>query len=181
MIVIIYAHPYPHRSRLNQAILSQVSDLSDVEVRSLYELYPNLHIDVQKEQEALAKAHTVVIQHPLYWYHTPALLTLWFEKVLSYGWAYGKDKDNNQTHHLKGKSLLWTCTTGASEADYSPQGVNLYTMDQVAIPLKMVAKFCEMKWLDPFIVHHGHLISDADLQHQAHLYRQRMLQEADQL
>ena len=89
MIVVVYAHPYPDRSRAGRALLEAVQGLPDVEVRSLYELYPDFGIDVEAEQEALTRADTIVWQHPLYWYSVPGLLKHWFDKVLA-GWAYGE-------------------------------------------------------------------------------------------
>ncbi len=71
MILIIYAHPYPDKSRVNQQMLKRVSTNPDVVIRSLYELYPNFDIDVEAEQRAVEQAELVVLQHPMYWYSTP--------------------------------------------------------------------------------------------------------------
>lgn len=56
MILIIYAHPYPRHSHANQRLLQAVRDLPEVEVRSLYELYPDFNIDINAEQRALERA-----------------------------------------------------------------------------------------------------------------------------
>ena len=56
MILIVRAHPYPQRSRAGRALLEAVHDLPDLEVRSLYDLYPDFDIDVAAEQAALARA-----------------------------------------------------------------------------------------------------------------------------
>jgi glutathione-regulated potassium-efflux system ancillary protein KefF len=85
MIVVVYAHPYPDRSRAGRALLEAVQGLPGVEVRSLYELYPDFGIDVEAEQDALTRADTIVWQHPLYWYSVPGLLKHWFDKVLAHG------------------------------------------------------------------------------------------------
>lgn len=79
MLVLIFAHPYPDRSRANQALLSAVRDLDGLELRSLYDLYPGFDIDVPSEQAALSRATVVVWQHPIYWYAPPALLKHWFD------------------------------------------------------------------------------------------------------
>jgi hypothetical protein len=39
-----------------------------VEIRSLYQLYPDFNIDIAAEQEALSRADLVVWQHPMQWY-----------------------------------------------------------------------------------------------------------------
>ena len=49
MILIIYAHPYPHHSHANKRMLEQARTLDGVEIRSLYQLYPDFNIDVAAE------------------------------------------------------------------------------------------------------------------------------------
>ena len=46
MILIIYAHPYPQHSHANKRMLEQVRTLENVEIRSLYQLYPDFNIDI---------------------------------------------------------------------------------------------------------------------------------------
>ena len=113
-IVVVYAHPYPKRSRANRMLLVAVRDLEDIELRSLYALYPDFDIDVAAEQAALEKAHVVVWQHPLYWYTAPGMLKHWFDKVLTRGWAYG---DGGTA--LAGKICQWV-TRAATRRAISP-------------------------------------------------------------
>ena len=82
-IALIYAHPYPNRSRAGRTLLASVSNLEGVRVRSLYERYPDFSIDVGAEQDLLREAELLVWQHPIYWYGPPPLMSLWFEKVLA--------------------------------------------------------------------------------------------------
>ncbi len=51
MILIIYAHPYPHHSHANKRMLEQARTLEGVEIRSLYQLYPDFNIDIAAEQD----------------------------------------------------------------------------------------------------------------------------------
>ena len=51
MILIIYAHPYPRHSHANQRLLDAVADVADLNVRSLYDLYPDFNINVAAEQQ----------------------------------------------------------------------------------------------------------------------------------
>ncbi len=89
MILIIYAHPYPHHSHANKRMLEQARTLEGVEIRSLYQLYPDFNIDIAAEQEALSRADLIVWQHPMQWYSIPPLLKLWIDKVFSHGWVFG--------------------------------------------------------------------------------------------
>src|SRR6185295_5505982 len=64
MILVVHAHPYPKRSRAIAALLAAVRDLPGLEVRSLYELYPDFDIDHAAERAALEKAKLVIWLHP---------------------------------------------------------------------------------------------------------------------
>lgn len=181
MITLIYAHPYPKHSRTGKALLSAVHGLSGVHVRSLYDLYPDFHIDAKAEQAHLLKSHTIVLQHPLYWYHTPALLSLWFEKVLAYGWAYGHDSDGASTEALKGKRLLWAATAGGEESAYCEAGYNHFPMHQIATPLHQTTLFCGMEWLPPYTVFGARKLDDSQLLQAAEGYRDRLVSELQHL
>ncbi|EJL01669.1 MULTISPECIES: glutathione-regulated potassium-efflux system oxidoreductase KefF [Pseudomonas] len=157
MILIIYAHPYPDKSRVNQQMLKRVSTNPDVVIRSLYALYPNFDIDVEAEQRAVEQAELIVLQHPMYWYSAPPLLKLWIDKVFTHGWAYGKD-----AVALKGKRLLWTVTTGGDHAHFA---IGDYPdFSALAQPLHATAIYCGMRWLEPVVVH-GAYAADPDAQH----------------
>ena len=147
-IVVVQAHPYPDHSRANRALGQAIEGLTNLDVRSLYDLYPDFSIDVEAEQRALEAAAVVVWQHPLYWYTAPALLKLWFEKVLTAGWAYGPGGVA-----LRGKRCLWVVTTGGDELDYSTAGVHQHRFEAFVAVVRQTAQFCGLVWLDPLVVH----------------------------
>ena len=169
MILVIYAHPYPQHSRAGKAMLEAVRDLPDLEVRCLYDLYPDFDIDITAEQAALKRADLVVWLHPVYWYSVPALLKHWFELVLARGWAYGKDGTA-----LRGKRCLWVATTGGDETTYSPDGMHEQPFANFIAPVEQTARFCGMEWLEPMLVTAAHRVSDDDLAAAAATYRSRI-------
>jgi glutathione-regulated potassium-efflux system ancillary protein KefF len=169
MVLVIQAHPYPDRSRANRALGRAIEGLAGVEIRSLYDLYPDFSIDVESEQKALLRASTVVWQHPIYWYAAPALLKLWFEKVLLVGWAYGKGGTA-----LHGKQCLWVVTTGADGQGYSPSGEHRFPFEAFVPVIQQTAQFCGMRWLDPILVQGAHRISLEELEAFAQRYRARL-------
>jgi glutathione-regulated potassium-efflux system ancillary protein KefF len=169
MIALIYAHPYPRRSRANRALLGATADLPFVVVRQLYELYPDFAIDIGAEQALLAQAHTVVWQHPLYWYSVPPLLKLWFDKVLAHGWAYG---DGGTA--LRGKGCLWVATTGGTTATYASDGIHGFAFERFVPPLEQTARFCGMDWHEPIVVHGAHRVDDSSLSEAGARYRERL-------
>ncbi|WP_454690045.1 glutathione-regulated potassium-efflux system oxidoreductase KefF [Achromobacter aloeverae] len=167
MIVIVYAHPYPRHSRANGALLDALEGLGGLRVRSLYDLYPDFSIDVAAEQEALAPARLVIWQHPMHWYGSPALFRLWLDKVLQYGWAYGKGAGM-----LAGKDLMWTVTTGGDEGNFTCCGENHLGM--LGQPLRSAAEQCGMRWLAPFSLHGVTALTQDQLAGAGARYRARL-------
>ena len=170
MILVIQAHPYPDRSRANGAMTRAIADVGGVEIRSLYDLYPDFSIDVEAEKSALSACRAVVWQHPLYWYTAPALLKLWFEKVLVAGWAYGP-----KGTALRGKQCLWVVTTGADLEGYAETGLHQHPFDAFVPVMRQTAQFCGMIWLEPIVVHGAHKISENELAAFGARYRERLL------
>ena len=169
MILVVYAHPYPGRSRGSAALLAGIAGIPGLEVRSLYELYPDFDIDEAAEQAALRRADLVVWLGPLYWYKTPALMQLWMEKVLVSGFAHAAGGTA-----LAGKPCLWAVTTGSGE--YAMGGPHDHPFEDFAPAVEMTARYCGMRWLEPFVVHGPAAISDAELAARAQALRERLLQ-----
>lgn len=168
-VLLVFAHPYPDRSRANRLLLEAVSDLDGVRVRSLYDLYPSFDIDVAEEQAALLRAKVVVWQHPMYWYSVPSLLKHWFDKVLSRGFAYGKGGEA-----LWGKRCLWACTTGGDEQAFGAQGMHGRPFREFMPVVEQTALFCGMSWEEPFVVYAAHRVPLEDLHAAAAGYRERL-------
>lgn len=170
MILIVHAHPYPRHSRACNALLAAVRELPGVEVRSIYDLYPDFDIDVAAEQQALIDADQVVWLHPLYWYSVPAMLKHWFDVVLLRGWAYGADGNA-----LRGKPCLWVASAGGDPESYAPEGIHQQPFEKFVPPIEQTARFCGMVWQEPIIVHGSHSVSDADIATAAEKFRSRLL------
>lgn len=159
MILVLYAHPYPQHSRACKALLDAANDVPDVEVRSLYDLYPDFDIDVAAEQAALIRADLVVWLHPVYWYSVPSLLKHWFEVVLLQGWAFGPGGTA-----LRGKHCLWVASSGGDEASYAAGEMHGRRFADFIAPIEQTARFCGMSWAPPLLVHGAHLVTDEALQ-----------------
>jgi len=158
VIRVIHAHPYPGRSRANRALADAVRAVPDVDLRSLYDLYPDFDIDVINEQQALESASLVVLLHPVYWYSVPALLKHWFDKVLAFGWAYG---DGGTA--LRGKRCLWVPTTGGAEATYVEGGLHAHPFATYVPVIEQTARFCGMVWEPPYVIHGADDLDDVQL------------------
>jgi glutathione-regulated potassium-efflux system ancillary protein KefF len=158
MILVILAHPYPSRSRACAALVEAVRSMGDLEVRSLYDLYPDFDVDRAAEQAALARASLVVWLHPIFWYTVPALMKHWMDDVLVRGFAYGPEGSK-----LAGKDLLWVPATGGDDAAYSAAGRHNHAFSAFTPGIEQSARYCGMNWLEPFVLHGAHEISDEAL------------------
>ena len=167
MILIIYAHPYPEKSNVNELMLRFAAINPDVVIRSLYDLYPDFDIDVEAEQKAVEQADLLVLQHPLYWYSYPPLLKLWIDKVFTQGWAYGTGATA-----LKNKSLLWAVTTGGEHDHF--EGGDHPGFAVLSQPLQATANYCEMNWLSPVAIHGAYRADQTALLKQIRRYGERL-------
>jgi glutathione-regulated potassium-efflux system ancillary protein KefF len=106
-VYVLAAHPDWRDSRVNSRLLAAAQAVPGMDVNDLYGSYPDYAIDVPAEQARLAAAQLVVLVHPVQWYSMPALLKLWLDEVLTWGWAYGAGGTA-----LRGKDLWLVATTG---------------------------------------------------------------------
>ena len=178
-ILVVYAHPYPSRSRSCKALLDGVRDVADLEVRSLYDLYPDFDIDVGAEQAALTRAGLIVWLHPLYWYSVPGLMKHWFDKVLTHGWAYGTGGTGGSSESagtaLHGKHCLWVPSIGGAETTYAAGHRNLLPFPEYIAPIEQTARFCGMKWQPPELVFGAFHVAHAALDVRAAALRARLI------
>lgn len=169
MILVILAHPYPRRSRACAALVDAIRDLPQLEVRSLYDLYPDFDVDRAAEQAALARARLVVWLHPLFWYTVPGLMKHWMDEVLVRGFAYDADRGM-----LTGKDVLWATTTGGDDAAFSQSGRHRHPFDAFAPAVEQTARYCGLNWLGPFVVHGAHEVPEESLREAGRALRARL-------
>jgi len=166
-ILVLFAHPYPHLSRVNRAMADAIRDLPHVTFRDLYELYPDFYIHVKQEQALLAEHDVVVMQHPFYWYSCPSLLKEWMDAVLEYGWAYGTGGNA-----LQGKEMAQAVSTGGPDDAYRSDGYNGITMTELLRPFERSAALCGMTYRAPFLLQGTRLKQADEVAAHAAAYRQ---------
>lgn len=121
MALLILAHPYYTQSIANKTIVNElIKTYPDLEVRDIFQLYPDYKIDVSAEQEALLRHDTIILQYPMFWFNMPAILKLWFDEVFNYQFAYGSQGDK-----LKDKKVIISMTVGQKEANMVNDQENL--------------------------------------------------------
>lgn len=169
-ILILFAHPAFHKSRINKKLLEGIENLEGVTVNHLYENYPDFFINVAKEQQLLIDNDIIIWHHPFYWYSAPAIIKEWMDLVLEHGFAYGKTGKM-----LRGKQVLTVITTGGQKKVYCADGRNHFTINEFLYPFRQSATLCEMTYLPPFVVHGSHTISEEEKELHAIAYRKLLI------
>lgn len=165
-ILVLYAHPDHKQSRINQAMFSAIDGLKNVVLNDLYQHYYDFYIDVQREQALLAAADLVVLQHPFYWYSSPALLKEWQDRVLTLGFAYGDDGNA-----LQGKEMISVISTGGRSMSYGPEGHNQFTVKELLQPFEATANLCGMRYLEPMVIQGSYDVTDDELSEHVKQYK----------
>ena len=150
---VLVFHPHMDQSRANKALMEAAeraaTNGADIIVRDEYAAYPDGRIDVRAEQELLGRCDRIVLQFPMYWYSSPALLKQWQDEVLAFGWAYG----SADAHAMRGKRIDVATTTGGDAHEYEPDGPHGCAMAEVLTPLRVMADYVGATFGEPFVVH----------------------------
>ena len=175
-ILILFAHPALHKSRVNKRMTEAVKELEGVTFRNLYEEYPDFQIDIKKEQQYLLDHDLIVWHHPFYWYSAPAILKEWIDLVLEHGFAYGREGKA-----LAGKEVISVITTGGRSEAYQAGGFNQFTINQFLVPFSRTVTLCNMTYLPPFVIHGSHLFEEETIEQAARDYKNMLTALRDSL
>lgn len=162
---VLVFHPNLAGSRVNAALARAARTAHDVQVRDMYSLYSDWRINVAAEHEVLSAADRIVLQFPMYWYSSPALLKQYLDDVLTYGWAYGSSGTA-----LRGKDLLIAVSAGADAGKYTHEGEVGCTVDELLRPFHATSNLIHTNYLAPFITAGAMSISRQDLAAQCERY-----------
>lgn len=124
--------------------------------------------DIQAEHAKLAWADHVIIQFPLWWYSTPAILTGWFDRVLTKGFAYGVPDPENPGQMMRygdgpmsGKRAMLVVTAGGRETAFGARGVN-GDMEELLFSLQHgTLWYIGMEVLPPLVTYGANRVDDA--------------------
>lgn len=78
--------------------------------------------DIAREQARVRDADVLILQYPMWWGGSPAIVKGWCDRVLSYGFAY-VDGTRFDTGLFRGRRAMLSITTGGTEERFSDQGV----------------------------------------------------------
>ena len=144
--LVLFAHPRSDRSEVNRPLVEVARSLDGVTVVDLYGEYPTFDIDIDREQRRLIEHDAIVLQHPLYWYSSPAILKEWQDLVLEHGWAYG-----HEGHALDGKVALNAVTCGGNAGRSTPRRARTRSsFEHSSRRSSETFHLCRMRYLAPF-------------------------------
>ena len=158
--LILIFHPDLARSTANAALRDAARTLPGARVVDMQARYPGGLIDGEAEARALLQADRIVLQFPVQWYSTPALLKTWQDAVLTRMCYIHSETEGAK---LAGTPLMISATAGNIPAAYGRGGANHFTMDELLAPLKATALRCGLPWHPPHLVFRADKLEPSEL------------------
>jgi glutathione-regulated potassium-efflux system ancillary protein KefF len=168
-ILVVYAHPEGHRSRVNRKLIDLARTLPDVHVQDLYENYPDFYIDAARERALINQSELLVFLHPLRWYSMPSLMKEWFDVVLEPTWASGKNLGC-----VLGKGYMLVITTSSPNDAFGPDGEHGRPLSDFLVPFQQIAARCGMRWMPPHVLHNAKQADPETLEAHVEAFRHRL-------
>ena len=157
--LILLFHRDLRQSKANAALSAAAGGLPGVEVVDMQALYPDgidMARDGEREAARLLAADRIVLQFPIQWYSTPALLKAWQDAVLTRMFYIAYETEGRR---LEGTPLMLAATAGNTPDAYRPSGRNMFAMIDLLAPLRATAHRCGLRWSDPFILYEADKLS----------------------
>lgn len=108
--------------------------------------------DISREQTRVAKANMIVFLFPLWWGGPPAVVKGWFDRVMSYGFAY-MDGARYERGLFRGRHTMLCIPTGGTADRFTDAGT-YGSIERVLWPLKHCAlAYIGLTQLDDFIAY----------------------------
>lgn len=151
--LILVFHRDLSQSKANAALAAAAASLPGVEVVDMQALYPgdiDMFRDGEREAARLLAADRIVLQFPIQWYSTPALLKAWQDAVLTRIFYVAYETEGRL---LEGTPLMVAATAGNVHDAYRTGGRNMFPMMDLLAPLRATAHRCGLPWSDPFIMY----------------------------
>ncbi|WP_350284999.1 NAD(P)H-dependent oxidoreductase [uncultured Croceitalea sp.] len=134
--MVIVTHPNKAASKINKSWINELKKHPhDFTIHSLYDSYPSLNFDVDKEQSLLLAHDEIIFQFPFHWFSTPFALKKYIDEVLTYGWAFGPNGDK-----IKGKKIHFAVSTGGKRESY--EGASVLSVSELLNDITLSFQYC---------------------------------------
>ncbi|TPR18823.1 flavodoxin family protein [Apilactobacillus timberlakei] len=145
--LVIVSHP-EYDNSMTESFLNQCqNDIDEVDWLVLDHLTDNYEFDVDKEQKRLIKYDRILLQFPMYWYSSPALLKKYEDDIFTRSFTYA-----NEDGKLKDKELGIITTLGEPLKNYTVGGSEGFSINEILKPYQALAFKAGMKFIKPFAV-----------------------------
>lgn len=114
--------------------------------------------DILQELEKLMQCDLLVLNFPLFWFSTPAILKGWIDRVLVSGKVYGGTRFYDRGG-LRGKRVLVSLTMGGQEHMYGSDGVHGPLEGMLKHLLQGTLGYTGLEVLPPFVAWHVPYVS----------------------
>jgi glutathione-regulated potassium-efflux system ancillary protein KefG len=144
--LVVVAHPDLAASCVNRAWALALQSLPDLTVHDITAAYPDMVMDVAREQELLRRHDGIVLQFPMYWYSCPAVLKAWLDQVMQPGFAFGRGGSQ-----IAGKCWLVASSIGGSRENYRQWFGDEFDMAEMLRPLERTIAYLQGVWCPPHL------------------------------
>lgn len=171
--LILLFHRNLSESKANAVLFEAAKTIDGVNVIDMQTLYPDgvidMFVDGETEAARLLEVDRIVLQFPIQWYSTPALLKIWQDAVLTRMYYIFAETEGDM---LVGTPMMVAATAGNVSDAYARSGANYYTIDELLTPLKATAHRCGLLWHKPYLVFTADKLSPSTLEKAAAGYAQ---------
>jgi NAD(P)H dehydrogenase (quinone) len=134
--------------------------------------------DILDEIEKVLWCDLLILNFPLFWFSTPAILKGWIDRVLISGLTYGGKRFYDRGG-LKGKKAMVTLTLGGRSHMLDDGGIHGRLEDMLRPLLQGTLYYTGMSVLPPFVAWHVPYISDQERAVYLRAYEERLGQLDD--
>lgn len=120
-----------------------------------------LSADIKSELEKLTKADLLVLNFPIYWFSTPAILKGWIDRVLVSGLCYGGMRFYDRGG-MRGKRALVAAALGGQQHMFAQNGIHGPIQDMLRPLLRGTLAYTGFDVLDPFFAWHVPYINQTE-------------------
>lgn len=115
--LVVFAHPHFEHSHANAELIKAYEDFPVLDLKDLYEEYPDFHIASFRERKRIRDYERLVFHFPLIWFACPPLLKLWIDEVFDIKWL------TEEHNPLENKDAVIIVTIGGKEENYTEKGL----------------------------------------------------------
>lgn len=169
--LLLMFHRDIEKSVANAALFRAAQGIEGVTAIDMQARYPSGQIDMftdaETDAQLLLEADRIVLQFPVQWYATPAILKAWQDAVLTRMYYIFPDTEGDR---LAGTPIMLAATFGNLAEAYGREGQNYYSVDEIFTPLKATAHRCGLPWQTPHLMFSADKLDDAALASAAQSY-----------